>query len=77
MVPFSAHSDEAFSNKIIDIQRLFKNIENQDTSKLDYMIKFYHLSTPHEKIAKKDIASIVAIYFNLQKSFSEKFTNIK
>ncbi|OYR90315.1 BRCT domain-containing protein [Lactobacillus taiwanensis] len=69
--------DEAFSNNIIDIQRLFKNIENQDTSKLDYMIKFYHLSTPHEKIAKKDIASIVAIYFNLQKSFNEKFTNIK
>lgn len=69
--------NEAFSNNIVDIQRLFKSIENQDNAKLNKMIKYYKLSTPHNLVASDDIESVRTIYFNLKKSFNEKFTNIK
>lgn len=66
-----------FSNNTVDIQRLFRKIENKPSAKLDQMIKFYNLSTSHKLEADEDIESVVEIYFNLQKDFQEHFGSIK
>lgn len=74
---FSKYVGRSFSNNIIDIQRLFKKVEKQPTAKLDQMIKFYHLATPHHYRATNDINSVVEIYFKLQESFKQKYTDVK
>ena len=66
-----------FSNDVIDIQRLFKRIENKPTARMDRMIEFYQLSTPHIFNATEDIKSLVAIYFKLQEDASRKKLNPK
>lgn len=69
--------NKPLANNVVDIQRLFKVIEKHDTAKLDQMIKFYSLNTPHVYQAKKDIKSVVEIYFKLQDSFAKHFNSIK
>ena len=66
-----------FSNDIVDIQRLFRRIENQKSARLSHMIKFYKLSTSHNLKANEDIKSVEGIYLALQKDFEEHFKSIK
>lgn len=66
-----------FSNDIVDIQRLFRRIENQKSARLSHMIKFYKLSTSHNLKANEDIKSVQGIYLALQKDFEEHFKSIK
>ena len=68
---------EPFSNDIVDIQRLFRRIENQKSARLSHMIKFYKLSTSHNLKANEDIKSVEGIYLALQKDFEEHFKSIK
>lgn len=69
---FLSNWGKPFSNDVIDIQRLFKRIENKPTANIDYMIKFYQLSAPHTRHATEDIKSLVAIYFKLQEDADKK-----
>lgn len=68
---------EPFSNDIVDIQRLFRKIENQKSAKLSQMIKFYNLSTSHNLKADEDIKSVEEIYIKLQGEFRKQFKSIK
>ena len=67
---------EPFSNDIVDIQRLFRKIENQKSAKLSQMINFYNLSTSHNLKAAEDIKSVEEIYLNLQTNFKERFKSV-
>lgn len=68
---------EPFSNDIVDIQRLFRKIENQKSAKLSQMIKFYNLSISHNLKADEDIKSVEEIYIKLQGEFRKQFKSIK
>ena len=66
-----------FPNDIVDIQRLFKYIENSQRAKFDIMIKFFQLNTTHNLVARDDIESVSQVYQNLKEDFNKKELTIK
>lgn len=82
VVPFIGQAyinllSKPFPNNVIDIQRLFKQLEKQNVARIDHMIEYFNLNTPHVLKATEDIKSVTKIYLELQNDFHSKKLKLK